>query len=448
MLSPLDPSSNARPGNSKARAIAIWFAICAIVAAFVGMQHLPDGAKAGKPRVIVQAAPAFHFTYVSRYALGIREWARFVAPDTKAFPPEQFIALLEKSTSGPADSVALVIITAELMGPERGAERQRRLLERALTPERKADLELLAHLREGRAVDSLALVGLVSRYGWFGQLLVPGASRENALSSARRVAAVVVGAVFATGILGLAGLAALILIGVLFRSGKLSWTPQAAPVGHDTAFLEAAALTLAMALLVMLLGHIWTPVAAWLGYPLLFVPLFWPRLRGVGRAEFCAAIGLHRGRGVLREAVAGLLGYLAAFPVLVAGLVLTLVILGGDPGRAMHPITEGLQRSGSRQLAVLFLFGVFVGPFFEEMLFRGVLQHHLRRRWGRIAAGTLASVIFAVLHPQGAAVAPMLALIGFALSLIREWRGSLAASFAAHAANNGAVFVFTLLIFR
>jgi membrane protease YdiL (CAAX protease family) len=452
-LSNESPDLSAGRSASRARSIALWAAIWACVGAFVLLQHPPGEPESRKPGANGASsdlgAPGFQFTYVSRYALGVRDLARRAGPDSSPFSPAQFLGLLEKSAVNPADSVALVMITAELAGRELADSRLRELASSsALTDTRKSDLLILRDYYRGEAPDSLALSGFARRYGWFGQLLSQDSAREGAFASARRVALVVIGAVTATGFAGIAGAAALIVIGILFRSGKLGWAGRFEPGGHETAFLESAALALVTALLIMALAHRIAPMIAWVSYPLLFLPLFWPLLRGVAGRDYREAIGLTRGRGLVREVVLGLTGYLAAFPVLAAGLIVTLAILKGDPARVMHPITEGLQRSGSGQLALLFLLGVVVGPLFEEMLFRGVMQHHLRRRSGRVVAGTIASVIFALLHPQGLAVAPMLALIGFVLSLIREWRGTLAASYAAHAANNGAVFVFTLLIFR
>ena len=62
------------------------------------------------------------------------------------------------------------------------------------------------------------------------------------------------------------------------------------------------------------------------------------------------------------------------------------------------------------------------------------------------ALGT--GVIFAAVHPQGWTAIPALGAIGFVLALIREWRGGLLASMAAHALNNGTLLTLMLLVMR
>lgn len=85
-------------------------------------------------------------------------------------------------------------------------------------------------------------------------------------------------------------------------------------------------------------------------------------------------------------------------------------------------------------------------PIVEETFFRGVLFGYLRRRLHWSLAGISTAFLFAVIHPQGWIAVPVLATIGFTLSAIREWRGSIIASMAAHSLNNGAVLLLAIFI--
>jgi membrane protease YdiL (CAAX protease family) len=91
---------------------------------------------------------------------------------------------------------------------------------------------------------------------------------------------------------------------------------------------------------------------------------------------------------------------------------------------------------------------VFVAPITEEIMFRGVLFHHLRSRWNWLASAAAVSLIFALLHPQGLAAVPALGAIAIVLTYIREWRASLIAPIAAHALNNFLALTTALLLLR
>jgi hypothetical protein len=85
-------------------------------------------------------------------------------------------------------------------------------------------------------------------------------------------------------------------------------------------------------------------------------------------------------------------------------------------------------------------------PVVEEIMFRGLLFHHLRTRWAWLPAALLTSGIFAALHPQGVAALPALTTIAMVMAALRAWRGSLIAPIAAHALNNGVVLAAFVLI--
>ena len=81
-------------------------------------------------------------------------------------------------------------------------------------------------------------------------------------------------------------------------------------------------------------------------------------------------------------------------------------------------------------------------------MFRGLLFHHLRRRWSWALSAVLVSAIFALLHPQGWVAVPALGAIAMVLAALREWRGSLIAPMAAHAFSNFLVLTLALLFLK
>jgi membrane protease YdiL (CAAX protease family) len=89
--------------------------------------------------------------------------------------------------------------------------------------------------------------------------------------------------------------------------------------------------------------------------------------------------------------------------------------------------------SGPEVAWVLILLCVLV-PVGEEVFFRGFIYGTLRR-WGRVSAVVLSSVLFAAVHLQIVHFLPILVL-GVVLALLYERTGSLAGSIAVHGINN------------
>jgi membrane protease YdiL (CAAX protease family) len=85
---------------------------------------------------------------------------------------------------------------------------------------------------------------------------------------------------------------------------------------------------------------------------------------------------------------------------------------------------------------------VIVAPIAEELFFRGLFYRSLRDRYGFWVGAIGSSLLFAVSHTGAGDLAQILMLqiaigtFGVALAAIYEWRGSLGANVAAHAAFN------------
>jgi len=85
---------------------------------------------------------------------------------------------------------------------------------------------------------------------------------------------------------------------------------------------------------------------------------------------------------------------------------------------------------------IAFVAIALVGPFVEEMMFRGLLTAGFRRRFGALGTAALTAAIFAAAHllPRGL---PALFLLGLALALVYERVGSTIPGVLIHCLYNG-----------
>jgi membrane protease YdiL (CAAX protease family) len=112
--------------------------------------------------------------------------------------------------------------------------------------------------------------------------------------------------------------------------------------------------------------------------------------------------------------------------------------------------TQGLEVLATSPLGVwgtlLFVFVVvFLGPFAEELLFRGFLVPRLAARWGSGAALLVSSLIFALFHPHYRLFMPVVFLYGYVFGWARLRTGGIAASVLMHTTVNGLVSALMLL---
>jgi uncharacterized protein len=96
----------------------------------------------------------------------------------------------------------------------------------------------------------------------------------------------------------------------------------------------------------------------------------------------------------------------------------------------------------TRDAYLLSIFAVTLGPFVEELFFRGFLYPVLARRWGVAWGIILAALPFALLHLQqyGFSVGIIIIIfaVGVVCGIVRATTKSLGASFLVHAGYNGA----------
>lgn len=407
--------------------------------AFLVLTLVPAALRAPAPSDSTSSSANLIFS--ARYALGIARIAGFAAGG--------FLDTLDAAADSPMDRLRLIPVAAEIEGADAALSRiERARAEAGISPDDAQDLDILDGLYRGHAISARETERLIERHGWFGELAAvynrPAADpdRRRVLDRAMR-SAIALLAAFAAAIL--AGVAGFILLILAFaRNVKFAFADSVkTPQRNDILWIETAALSVGLVGLPAAL-----PAAAGAAIALLMPAflLWWPRLRGSTWEEWRRATGLHRGRGVWREAAAGLVGYVAALPVFLLGLLATLWIASHFQNQAAHPIVDQIAKGGLPGIAFAYAAACLWAPLVEETLFRGMLYHFLRRRAPTALSVPLVGLLFAALHPQGFAAVPALAALGAMLCLIREWRSSLIAPTVAHAIHNFAIITLVLVV--
>lgn len=309
---------------------------------------------------------------------------------------------------------------------------------------------------------------LIDRHGWFGELAivqVPGADPAlkaaiDAGASRTMIALIIFFVIGAAAIL--AGFALFILALVLVATGRVRplYTQMRArfPL-KGNASLESAVLFLALFIgiqfvvgllaLVIDIKAVGKPVTLILMW-LMGLVAFWPLFRGVSFAQLRAANGWHANgagfRGVIREMALGFVGYLAGLPIVIAGALITLLLMTLTAVETTHPIQSDVEVRSAADAIYLYILAVLWAPIVEETIFRGAMFHNLRCSTGLLGSAFLTAFAFAVIHPQGYAAVPVLMALAINFAILREWRGSLIPSMTAHAVHNGAIITMLVLL--
>lgn len=346
------------------------------------------------------------------------------------------------------DRVAFAILIAEVIEPAKGLDELDRLKvpddistsDEAVLDTVRTSLTEWAAGRPRPAIDDIT----AKRLGWYAKVL------DGTAPPSRVILPVILLGLLLAGF-GLAGVVLLITGGILAIIGSIrssiSLTGRGALYAETFAvwftLFIAAQFGIGIALQLTGLDELGM-LGAFIGMFLSLIALAWPVIRGAAWSDVRNDIGLHAGRGVIRETLIGPLVYASGLPLMFTGLVIYMVARSLVPGteQASHPVVE---QFGSGALGVLwiYLLACVAAPVVEEIAFRGILYRHLREsgRWvGGVASAALAtivsSVIFAGIHPQGLLFIPVLGGLATAFCFGREWRGSLIPCIVAHALNN------------
>jgi membrane protease YdiL (CAAX protease family) len=386
---------------------------------------------------------------------------------------------------GPFDQrLRYAIVAGELDGPREAVVQLHRLNNdwiagQVAAPEGGLDLAaLLIRLYRGYekgpthvVLDDAEQALLRRRLGWFGDLALAPAggadteTRDRVLATARRTAlAQLTSAAVALG--GAAfGLGLLLFALLLAYHGRLG--SGLTVTGHGGIYAETFAVYL---VLFQGLGQATRLLPADISRFVLtgvvmvasLGALGWPVLRGVPWQQVRRDLGLWLGRRPALEPLAGLGCYVAALPLVLAGVLLMFLLmqvqrrlgLTVNPFGPAHPIIGVALRANVWTWVQLVILAAVLAPLIEEIMFRGVLYRHLRELTSRdrfrpvvsaVVSGLASSFVFAAIHPQGLLGIPVLMALALAFALAREWRDTLVPPMVAHAINNGAVAVVLML---
>jgi membrane protease YdiL (CAAX protease family) len=321
----------------------------------------------------------------------------------------------------------------------------------------RQDVAALGQLKatQGKAAEDVWRPFL-KRHGWIAKMARAQAggandpARQEIVQQAIGTTLVLIGGTSLGMLAAVGGLVLMILAIVRWRSGRLRLTLERRDGGHGGVLMEGFALYLALFLfLPPLVRELPLSLPRWSGYVVamlsLIVGMGWPLLRGMRGQCWRESMGLHGGQGLLREMGAGILGWLAALPLIVAGMIAASWITKMTGQFPSHPIVEVFAGDGWAKFGAIML-AVVWAPVSEELMFRGLLFPGLSA-WLRWVPGMLVSAfVFAVIHPQGWAGVPAIMALAAAFSLLRMWRQSLIAPMTAHALNNGLMCAMMLLL--
>lgn len=447
------PDYGRRPPAHSIGVVLSWLTILGVVT-FVAARNWMESHSAR----LEQAADEVSMQMAARSAVGLRA----ISGDQKAggllgTNQHQLINEVISQARSPGERLHAVPVIGELQGAAAALDELDRISPSLDSQEQRLDARSLRtiYLDGPHSLSPQARQDLLVHMGWFGRLAlsydqpVSTDSRRQIISNGIR-ALIATFTVEATILLTmLAGIALLTLTIVRVIDAKLS-RAYGAPENVAGIFLESFAIYLAGFVGIGWLLRHFHSERAWVDYGLELVwvgfACLWPLLRGASFFQLRQGLGWHRGKGIFREAIAGIAGYITGMPLLALATYLTIVLIKFSGERAVHPIVFGGGRHGAAAIIGLYLLASVWAPVVEETMFRGALFNYLRSRHRWLFSAALSAIIFAALHPQGWAAMPVLATIGFVFAGIREWRGSFIASAAAHALNNAVAVTMLILV--
>lgn len=428
------------PQYSRGMAIASWV----IILLWVGLMFASSFVPQPPPE---SNGPQFQFEMSGKYAVGASKITSGLGAGEQS---GALVGATDAAAETPVDRLRSTMVAGEIIGRDEASKRLNEFGSDETTAPLVATLRTV-YSAGPAALDESQRKTLREDHGWFGRLaLSTGApdtdpDRAQVLREARRTVIVLfslIGTILGGGVFGLVILIVLI---VLLGTGRWKLAGPARDVPGQP-FLEAFALYMILffgamtALEVAGVRNLWLTMALIVVLP---VVAGWCRLRGIDWPDIRRAFGWHAGRGVAREVLSGVGGYVAGIPVVLLGFCVTMVLLRVSGAKPTHPITGA---AGEIPAFTLYMLASVWAPIMEESMFRGALQHHLRSRHSWILTAAVSSLFFAAIHPQGWTLIPTLGAIGMVLSGLREWRGSLIAPVVGHALNNGVMITVMVLI--
>lgn len=466
------PAPAARRGSAVSAAIA-WLVIIASCGHVVWHANLPPEAAAVEAQ---QQRLTLSAELTAKLCVGLGQWS----PDLQEMILSQARSLEDEGRIGQA---AHVVLAAELTGLDEALQELDALradLPNESSAATRATVESLTSVFDriyrapgaGTAPASISeddRALLVTHMGWVGRLaplvkpLADGAPERVALLKPLAMLPTAMMAFIGWGsVCALAGLAGMITLLVLGLQGRLRHG-FVAGCGNGAIYAEVFALWIAIFVGGKMLAEEfeWDGLSISLGLTVggLVLALCWAMVRGVGWSQMRSDLGLHAGRGVVKECMAGMLTYCMAIPMLVVALMVTMVLMAiqkqftpGAPGPS-HPVQELVASGDWKVILETMIFASIIAPLVEETIFRGALFRHLRDATAKLGtigsfltSGLVSSVLFAAIHPQGWVFIPVLSSLALAFCVGREWRGSLLPGMVAHGLNNFVIMTLNVLL--
>ena len=142
--------------------------------------------------------------------------------------------------------------------------------------------------------------------------------------------------------------------------------------------------------------------------------------------------------------IQGIKGWLSIIPfVLLISLIMNSLI---DNQNGSNPLLEiVLNNDNNLSFILLFLTTTILAPFFEEIIFRGILLPTLSRDFGVISGIIVSAFVFALAHLSLGEMPPLFVL-GIGLGITRVASGSLFSSVIMHSLWNGLTFLNLFLL--
>lgn len=456
---PLYPSPSPSQSYHRLWEIGVWIALVAIVVIlFTVTLVMPGGEEPAGP------GGRLELRLQGRYAVGVDALFGTLGDSFAQSLTGPLLEQVRSLAENDAERLLLVPVVAELAGPEQALEEIAKLRQQEdLTDDAGADLEVLRAIYSGsgEAVSEESRQAFLERREWFARLALSHGraaedpERRELLADAMGLAALLIAIAGAVATAGAAGLVLLVVAFLVYRHGKLraAYEPgrDAEEPARRVAYLETVVVFIGATIGASLVAGLFIEATdnPWaLGAVLLALPaVLWPLLRGVSWPELRRAYGWHAGTGVWREIAWGLAGYVAGAPLLIAGILVSVLLTVWIEQPPHHPIMDSIAGAGWGGIVLIYVVACVSAPLAEETVFRGGFHHYLRGHLGVVASALVASAVFAAIHPQGVLGIPPLIALATVLALIREWRGSLVGSVAVHAVHNALATTVLLLLF-
>lgn len=171
---------------------------------------------------------------------------------------------------------------------------------------------------------------------------------------------------------------------------------------------------------------------------------------GVEHKQSLKTIGLN-GTAVFRDMFLGFSSYCVVLPLfvlLVAGLSYLIKIVHYEP--PPHPLVDIFISEDKQNPYLIYLSIILactIGPFIEEVFFRGFCYTTLKKKIGVRNAMILTSVFFAFIHYSLFAFLPIF-FLGMVLTYLYEKRGSLVPSITLHIVHNSLFIGYFFMVKR